>query len=87
MARLARDASDWTAGELAFEVADRHQGHRIGKLLLELLVTDARAAGIRRVDASVQTSNRPALRLLCRVLGPSTVRVEGAETLVVAIVA
>jgi len=87
MARLARDASDRTAGELAFEVADRYQGHGIGKLLLELLLADARAAGIRRVDASVQTSNRPALRLLRRVLGGTDVSVEGAETRVAATVA
>jgi protein lysine acetyltransferase len=87
MARLVRDASDRTAGELAFEVADRYQGRGIGKLLVELLMADARAAGIRRVGAWVQTSNRPALGLLGRVLDRTTVRVEGAETLVVATVA
>ena len=87
MARLARDASDRTAGELAFEVADRYQGHGIGKLLVELLLADARAAGIRRVDAWVQTSNRAALGLLRRVLDRRTMRVEGAETLVVAALA
>ena len=87
MARLVRDASDRTAGELAFEVADRYQGHGIGSLLVEMLLADARAAGIRRIDAWVQTSNRPALGLLRRVLDGATVHVEGAETLVVATVA
>lgn len=87
MARLVRDASDRTAGELAFEVADRYQGHGIGTLLVEMLLADARAAGIRRVGAWVQTSNRPALGLLRRVLDGASVRVEGAETLVVAAVA
>jgi len=87
MARLVRDASDRTAGELAFEVADRYQRHGIGTLLVEMLLADARAAGIRRVDAWVQTSNRPALGLLRRVLDRASVRVEGAETLVVATVA
>ena len=87
IARLVRDASDRTAGELAFEVADRYQGHGIGKLLVELLLADARAAGIRRVDAWVQTSNRAALGLLRRVLDRRIMRVEGAETLVVATVA
>jgi ribosomal protein S18 acetylase RimI-like enzyme len=87
MARLVRDASDRTAGELAFEVADHYQGHGIGKRLVEMLLADARAAGIRRVDAWVQTSNRPALGLLRRVLDRTTVRVDGAETLVVATVA
>jgi acetyltransferase len=87
MARLVRDASDRTAGELAFEVADGYQRHGIGKLLIETLVADARASGIQRVEAWVQTSNSPALGLLRRVLGRPTVRVEGAETLVVATVA
>ncbi len=87
MARVARDASDRTAGELAFEVVDRYQGHGIGTLLVELLLADARAAGIRRVDAWVQTSNRAALGLLRRVLDRRSMRVEGAETLVVATVA
>jgi ribosomal protein S18 acetylase RimI-like enzyme len=84
MARLARDASDRTAGEIAFEVADAYQGRGIGSLLVELLLADARAAGIRRVDAWVQTSNSPALGLLQRILGRATVRVEGAETQLVA---
>jgi ribosomal protein S18 acetylase RimI-like enzyme len=87
MARVVRDASDRTAGELAFEVADYYQGHGLGKLLVEMLLADARAAGIRRVDAWVQTSNRPALGLLRRVLGRTTVQVEGAETLVAATLA
>jgi ribosomal protein S18 acetylase RimI-like enzyme len=87
MARLVRDASDRTTGELAFEVADCYQGHGLGKLLVEMLLADARAAGIRRVDARVQTSNRSALGLLRRVLGRTTVRVEGAETLVAATLA
>jgi ribosomal protein S18 acetylase RimI-like enzyme len=87
MARLVRDACDRTAGELAFEVADRYQGNGIGKLLVELLLADARAAGIQRVDAWVQTSNRAALGLLRRVLDRRNMRVEGAETLVVGSVA
>ena len=87
IARVVRDASEYTAGELAFEVADRYQGHGIGKLLVELLLADARAAGIQRVDAWVQTSNRPALGLLRRVLDRRSMRVEGAETLVIASVA
>jgi GNAT superfamily N-acetyltransferase len=87
MARLVRNGSDRAAGELAFEVADCYHGHGIGKLLIEMVLADARAAGIERVDAWIQTSNRPALGLLRRVLERTTVRVEGAETLVVANVA
>jgi ribosomal protein S18 acetylase RimI-like enzyme len=86
MARLVRDTSDRTSGEIAFEVADTYQGRGIGSLLVELLLADARAAGIRRVDAWVQTSNRPALGLLQRLFRRATVRVEGAETLFVATV-
>jgi len=87
MARLVRDASDRTAGELAFEVADRYQRHGIGKRLVEMLLADARAAGIRRIDAWVQTTNAAAFGLLRRVFDRTTVRVEGAETLFVATVA
>ena len=86
MARLVRDASDRATGELAFEVADRYHGHGVGSLLVEKLLDDARAAGIRRLDAWVETSNRPALRLLGR-LGRATAHVEGAKTLIVATVA
>ena len=87
IARLVRNASDRAAGELAFEVADNYHGRGIGKLLVELLLADARAAGICRVDAWVQTSNRPALDLLRRVFDRASVRVEGPETLVAATVA
>jgi len=86
MARIVRDAKDRTAGELAFEVADEYQGCGIGTMLVELLLADARAARIARVDAVVQTSNRAALNLLRRVLPRPTVRVEGCETVVAAAV-
>ena len=86
MARVVRVARDHRAGEIAFEVADAYQGFGIGTQLVELLLADARAAGIVRVDAFVQTSNRAALGLLRRVLGAPMVRVEGAETIVAAAV-
>ncbi len=86
MARIIRDAGDRTAGEIAFEVADRYQGCGVATQLLELLLTDARAAGITRVDAVVQTSNRAALGLLRRVLAAPMIRVEGGETVVAAAV-
>jgi GNAT superfamily N-acetyltransferase len=82
MARLVRDVSDRTVGEIAFEVADIYQGCGIGTRLVELLLADTRAAGIARVDAFVQTSNRAALSLLRRALRAPTVRVDGAETVV-----
>jgi ribosomal protein S18 acetylase RimI-like enzyme len=84
MARIVRNASERQHGEIAFEVADPYQGNGIGTQIVRLLLTDARAAGIVRVDASVQTSNCAALGLLRRVLGAPMFRVEGAETLVAA---
>jgi ribosomal protein S18 acetylase RimI-like enzyme len=84
IARVVRNAGDPHGGEIAFEVADLYQGCGIGTQLVRLLLTDARAAGILRVDAFVQTSNRAALGLLRRVLSAPMVRVEGAETVVAA---
>jgi GNAT superfamily N-acetyltransferase len=82
MARVVRDAHDRRAGEIAFEVADDYQRCGIGTQLVELLLADARAAGIMRIDALVQTSNGAALNLLRRVLAAPLVRVEGGETVV-----
>ncbi|MGZ4332931.1 MAG: N-acetyltransferase family protein [Gaiellaceae bacterium] len=86
MARIVRGQLDRTAAELAFEVADTYQGCGIGTQLVELLLADVRAAGIARIDAVVQTSNRAALRLLRHVLASPMVRVEGGETVVAAAV-
>jgi len=86
MARVVRDAHDRTVGEFAFEVADAYQRCGIGTQLVKILLADARAAGIARVDALVQTSNRAALTLLRRVLPAFTMRVEGGETVVTATV-
>jgi GNAT superfamily N-acetyltransferase len=84
MARLVRDARDPSAGEIAFEVADVYQGCGIGTQLVELLLDDVRGAGITRINALVQTSNRAALRLLRHVLAAPLVRVEGSETVIAA---
>jgi predicted N-acetyltransferase YhbS len=80
LARLARDRSDPGAAEIAFEVADCYQRAGIGSLLVKMLLADARAAGIRHIDALVEISNRPALTLLHRVLGHATVRFEDGVT-------
>jgi ribosomal protein S18 acetylase RimI-like enzyme len=84
MARVVRSTDDRRTGEIAFEVADDYHGCGIGTQLVEVLLTDIRAAGIAYIDALVQTSNGAALSLLRRVLGAPIVRVEGAETAVVA---
>ena len=86
MARVVRDADDRRAGEIAFEVADVYQRCGIGTQLLEVLLADARAGGIARIDAVVQTTNRAALSLLRRVLRAPDVRVEGAAAVVAATV-
>jgi ribosomal protein S18 acetylase RimI-like enzyme len=82
MARIVRSSKDRRDGEIAFEVADRYQGCGIGTQLVKLLLADARAAGIVRIDAFVQTSNRAALGLLRRVLRAPLIRIEGAETII-----
>ena len=82
MARVVRDAHNRSVGEIAFEVADAYQGCGIGTQLVELLLADTRAAGIARIDAFVQTSNRAALGLLRRTLGAPLIRVDGAEKVV-----
>jgi len=80
LARLARDRSDPGTAEIAFEVADCYQRAGIGSLLVDMLLADARAAGIRRVDALVAISNRPARDLLHRILDRTTLRFEEGVT-------
>jgi GNAT superfamily N-acetyltransferase len=52
--------------EVAFEVADEHQGRRIGSALAEALTADARAAGILEFHATVRGDNQPVISLLSR---------------------
>lgn len=78
-ARLVREGD---AAEIAFEVADRYQGAGLGTQLVELLLADARAAGIARVEAYVESGNRAAFALLRRVLGRPSVRLDGGDVLV-----
>jgi len=61
MARLVRDGA---AAEVAFEVADAHQGRGIGSTLARELAADARAAGIRELVATVCGDNPPIVSLL-----------------------
>ncbi len=67
-AGLARIVRDGTSAEIAFEVADVHQGRGIGSLLARELAADARAAGITELRATVCGDNPPAVSLL-RQLG------------------
>ena len=64
MARLVRDGE---AAEIAFEVADAHQGRGIGSILARELANVARAAGITTLLATVCGDNPPAVSLLRRL--------------------
>ena len=81
-ARLVRDADDRRVAEIAFEVADCYHGHGIATALVGLLLEDARAAGITRVQGIVQLSNRAAVSLLRRTLAHVTLRYEDGALLV-----
>ena len=54
---------DPAAAEVAFAVADAHQGRGIGTRLLEQLAARAAGAGIERFVAEVIPGNRPMLRV------------------------
>jgi GNAT superfamily N-acetyltransferase len=75
MARLVRDG---TAAEVAFEVADAHQGRGIGSHLANALAADARAAGIRELVATVCGDN-PSIVSLLKRLGDLRVQWIGRE--------
>jgi ribosomal protein S18 acetylase RimI-like enzyme len=81
-ARLVRNADDVRAAEIAFEVADCYQGRGVATALVEMLLEDARGAGITHVEGLVQHSNRAALALLRRVLVHVTLRDQDGAILV-----
>jgi len=66
IARLARQGR---IAEVAFAVADEHQGHGIGSALARVLADDARAAGIVELHATVTGNSRQVASLLA---GPAT---------------
>ncbi len=63
LASYDREAEDRGTAEVAFAVADEHQGRGIGTLLLQLLTTHARSHGIERFRAYVLPENRQMMRL------------------------
>ncbi|HET7567938.1 MAG TPA: GNAT family N-acetyltransferase [Gaiellaceae bacterium] len=63
-AGLAQLVRDGTAAEVAFAVADEHQGRGIGRVLCSELEALARAAGIRELHAVVCGANPPAVALM-----------------------
>ena len=63
LASYDRGSEDPGAAEVAFAVADDHQGRGIGTQLLQLLTTHARSHGVRRFEAFVLPENRQMMRL------------------------
>jgi GNAT superfamily N-acetyltransferase len=74
--RLARNGS---TAEIAFAVADVHQGRGIGSVLMRELAADARAAGITEFRATIAGDNVPAVSLLRRWSQILRVRWQGEE--------
>jgi ribosomal protein S18 acetylase RimI-like enzyme len=68
-AGIARLVRDGRSAEIAFEVADEHQGRRLGSALAGELAADARAAGITQLVATVCGDNPAVVSLLRRVAG------------------
>ncbi len=64
IARLVRQGD---AAEIAFAVADDHQGHGVGSTLASQLAADARAAGITRLTATICGDNPGMVALLHRL--------------------
>jgi GNAT superfamily N-acetyltransferase len=81
IARLVR-AGD--SAEVAFEVADDHQGKGIGTVLTRELAADARAAGVRRLLATTCGDNPRATSVLAKVSSSLQVRILGRERELVA---
>jgi ribosomal protein S18 acetylase RimI-like enzyme len=78
-AALARLVRDGRTAEIAFEVADVHQGRGIGSTLARELAADARAAGITELRATVCCDNPRAISLLRKLGGSFRVRWVGGE--------
>jgi ribosomal protein S18 acetylase RimI-like enzyme len=64
IARLVRDGD---RAEIAFAVADDHQGRGVGSVLASELAADARAAGISHLTATVCGDNPRVIALLERL--------------------
>lgn len=75
IARLVRSGA---SAEVAFAVADSHQGRRVGTTLARELAADARAAGITRLVATVCGEN-PRVLALVRRLGSVQMTWRGGE--------
>jgi ribosomal protein S18 acetylase RimI-like enzyme len=61
--RVIRAEPGGEDAEIAIVVADAAQGRGVGRALLERVMREARAAGIRMLDAVILATNTPALKL------------------------
>jgi RimJ/RimL family protein N-acetyltransferase len=75
IARLVRDGD---SAEIAFAIADEHQGRGVGSTLANELAADARAAGITRLTATVCGDNPRVIALIKR-LGAFDMSFRGRE--------
>jgi ribosomal protein S18 acetylase RimI-like enzyme len=75
IARLVRDGD---SAEIAFAVADEHQGRGVGSTLAAELAADARAAGITQLTATVCGDN-PRIVALLKRLGSIEMSWRGGE--------
>lgn len=64
--RFVRDPADPGSAEIAFTVADAHQGRGIGSLLMDAVVVAAEEAGVRRLTARLFSGNLAMRALLAR---------------------
>ena len=84
IARFVVDADDPSTADVAIAVVDEHQGHGIGKALMRALVEDARAAGVKRLRATIAGENRRSLALLRAVTTLEDVRFDAGSIEVLA---
>ncbi len=63
LASYDRERDEAGTAEVAFAVADEHQGRGIGTQLLQLLTNHARSQGVQRFEAFVLPENRQMMRL------------------------
>ena len=78
-AGIARLVRDGRSAEIAFEVADAHQGRGVGTVLARELAADARAAGITELVATVCGDNAAVVSLLRRLADSLQVTWHGRE--------